>query len=93
MGASSSRSQSCSSSRPRSAGSPASSASSTSRARGAASTCARSQRLGGLTIFLGIFVPALAFIDLTPEYRGILLGAALATTIGVVDDFRGLRGG
>ena len=47
-------------------------------------------RLGGLAIFLGIFVPALAFIDLTPEYRGILLGAALATTIGVVDDFRGL---
>ena len=47
-------------------------------------------RLGGLAIFLGIFVPALAFIDLTPEFRGILLGAAVATTIGMVDDFRGL---
>jgi UDP-GlcNAc:undecaprenyl-phosphate GlcNAc-1-phosphate transferase len=48
-------------------------------------------RLGGLAIFLGMFVPALAFLELTPPYRGILLGAALATTVGVVDDFRGLR--
>lgn len=47
-------------------------------------------RLGGLGIFLGLFVPALAFLDLTGPYRGILLGAALATTIGMVDDFRGL---
>ena len=47
-------------------------------------------RLGGLAIFLGLFVPALAFLELTPAYRGILLGAALATTIGIVDDFRGL---
>ena len=71
-------------------GSRASSASSTSRTRSAASTCAPVPRLGGLAIFLGIFVPALAFIDLTPEFRGILLGAAVATTIGMVDDFRGL---
>jgi UDP-GlcNAc:undecaprenyl-phosphate/decaprenyl-phosphate GlcNAc-1-phosphate transferase len=47
-------------------------------------------RLGGLGIFLGLFVPALAFLDLSGPYRGILLGAAFATTIGMVDDFRGL---
>jgi len=47
-------------------------------------------RLGGLALFLGLFVPALAFLDLTGPYRGILLGAALATTVGIVDDFRGL---
>ena len=47
-------------------------------------------RLGGLALFLGLFIPALAFLDLTRPYRGILLGAALATTIGMVDDFRGL---
>jgi UDP-GlcNAc:undecaprenyl-phosphate/decaprenyl-phosphate GlcNAc-1-phosphate transferase len=47
-------------------------------------------RLGGLGIFLGIFVPALAFLDLGGPYRGILLGAAVATTVGLVDDFRGL---
>jgi UDP-GlcNAc:undecaprenyl-phosphate/decaprenyl-phosphate GlcNAc-1-phosphate transferase len=47
-------------------------------------------RLGGLALFLGLFVPALAFLELAQPYRGILLGAALATTIGMVDDFRGL---
>jgi UDP-GlcNAc:undecaprenyl-phosphate/decaprenyl-phosphate GlcNAc-1-phosphate transferase len=48
-------------------------------------------RLGGLALFLGIFVPALAFLDLGRETRGILVGAAVATTVGAVDDFRGLR--
>src|SRR5947209_6672531 len=48
-------------------------------------------RLGGLALFLGIFVPALAFLDLGGETRGLLLGAAVATTVGAVDDFRGLR--
>src|SRR5881275_772065 len=48
-------------------------------------------RLGGLALFFGIFVPALAFLDLSGETRGLLLGAAVATTVGAVDDFRGLR--
>jgi UDP-GlcNAc:undecaprenyl-phosphate GlcNAc-1-phosphate transferase len=48
-------------------------------------------RLGGLALFLGIFVPALAFLPLGGEMRGILLGAAVATTVGAIDDFRGLR--
>jgi UDP-GlcNAc:undecaprenyl-phosphate/decaprenyl-phosphate GlcNAc-1-phosphate transferase len=47
-------------------------------------------RLGGLAIFLGILVPALAFLDLSGESRGVLLGAAVATVLGAVDDFRGL---
>jgi UDP-GlcNAc:undecaprenyl-phosphate GlcNAc-1-phosphate transferase len=47
-------------------------------------------RLGGVALFLGIFIPALAFLELNDPYRGILLGAALATTVGMVDDFRGL---
>jgi UDP-GlcNAc:undecaprenyl-phosphate GlcNAc-1-phosphate transferase len=47
-------------------------------------------RLGGVALFLGIFIPALAFLQLGGAYRGILLGAALATTVGMVDDFRGL---
>jgi UDP-GlcNAc:undecaprenyl-phosphate GlcNAc-1-phosphate transferase len=47
-------------------------------------------RLGGLAIFLGIVVPALAFLDLSGESRGVLLGAATATVVGAVDDFRGL---
>jgi UDP-GlcNAc:undecaprenyl-phosphate/decaprenyl-phosphate GlcNAc-1-phosphate transferase len=48
-------------------------------------------RLGGLALFLGIFVPSLAFLPLGGEMRGVLLGAAVATTVGAVDDFRGLR--
>ncbi len=48
-------------------------------------------RLGGLALFLGIFVPALAFLPLGGEMRGVLLGAAVATTVGAIDDFRGLR--
>lgn len=47
-------------------------------------------RLGGLAIFLGIVVPSLAFLDLSSETRGVLLGAAVATVVGAVDDFRGL---
>jgi UDP-GlcNAc:undecaprenyl-phosphate/decaprenyl-phosphate GlcNAc-1-phosphate transferase len=48
-------------------------------------------RLGGVALFLGIFVPALAFLHLGHETRGLLLGAAVAVTVGAVDDFRGLR--
>lgn len=48
-------------------------------------------RLGGVALFLGIFVPALAFLPLNRETRGLLLGAAVAVTVGAVDDFRGLR--
>jgi UDP-GlcNAc:undecaprenyl-phosphate GlcNAc-1-phosphate transferase len=48
-------------------------------------------RLGGIALLLGIFVPALAFMELDGPYRGILLGAAVATCVGVVDDFRGLH--
>jgi UDP-GlcNAc:undecaprenyl-phosphate/decaprenyl-phosphate GlcNAc-1-phosphate transferase len=47
-------------------------------------------RLGGIALLLGVFVPALAFLPLDGPYRGILLGAAVATTVGAIDDFRGL---
>jgi UDP-GlcNAc:undecaprenyl-phosphate GlcNAc-1-phosphate transferase len=48
-------------------------------------------RLGGVALFFGIIVPALAFLDFGREARGLLLGAAVATTVGAIDDFRGLR--
>jgi UDP-GlcNAc:undecaprenyl-phosphate/decaprenyl-phosphate GlcNAc-1-phosphate transferase len=47
-------------------------------------------RLGGLALFLGMLVPALAFLHVGPQTRGLLLGAAVAVTVGIVDDFRGL---
>ena len=39
-------------------------------------------RLGGLALFLGIFVPALAFLPFGRDTRGLLLGAAVAVTVG-----------
>ena len=47
-------------------------------------------RLGGLALFLGILVPSLAFLPIHGETRGLLLGAAVAVTVGAIDDFRGL---
>src|ERR1700756_3930485 len=47
-------------------------------------------RLGGLALFLGILVPSLAFLPLGHQTRGLLLGAAVALTVGMIDDFRGL---
>ena len=47
-------------------------------------------RLGGLALFMGIFVPAIAFLRLGHETRGLLIGAAVATIVGAVDDVRGL---
>jgi len=48
-------------------------------------------RLGGVALFLGVLVPSLAFLPLGPELRGIVLGAAVATTVGAIDDFRQLN--
>jgi UDP-GlcNAc:undecaprenyl-phosphate GlcNAc-1-phosphate transferase len=48
-------------------------------------------RLGGIALFLGIFVPSLAFLQIGRENRGLLLGAAVAVTVGAIDDYRGLR--
>jgi UDP-GlcNAc:undecaprenyl-phosphate/decaprenyl-phosphate GlcNAc-1-phosphate transferase len=47
-------------------------------------------RLGGLALFFGVLVPALAFLEIGREARGLLLGATIATTVGAIDDFRGL---
>jgi UDP-GlcNAc:undecaprenyl-phosphate/decaprenyl-phosphate GlcNAc-1-phosphate transferase len=47
-------------------------------------------RLGGLALFLGILVPSLAFLPIEREMRGLLLGAAVATMVGALDDARGL---
>src|SRR6266702_1231096 len=47
-------------------------------------------RLGGIGLFLGMLVPALAFLHVGHQTRGLLLGASIAVTVGIVDDFRGL---
>ena len=48
-------------------------------------------RLGGVALFLGILVPSLAFLPLGGDLRGVVLGAAVATTVGAIDDFRHLH--
>ena len=48
-------------------------------------------RLGGIALFFGIFVPALAFLPLGHTTRGLLIGAAVATMVGAIDDTRGLE--
>lgn len=47
--------------------------------------------LGGLALLLAFVVPALAFLDLNDRYRGILIGAVIATGVGLLDDLIGLR--
>src|SRR3954463_11850754 len=48
-------------------------------------------RLGGIALFFGILIPSLAFLPLGGELRGVVLGAAVATTVGAIDDFRRLN--
>lgn len=43
-------------------------------------------RGGGLAIFAGIFVACLIFIPLDKHLTGILIGAAILTVMGIVDD-------
>lgn len=43
-------------------------------------------RLGGLAIFIGFIVSILLFTEITPQMRGILLGAVIIVVLGVVDD-------
>jgi UDP-GlcNAc:undecaprenyl-phosphate/decaprenyl-phosphate GlcNAc-1-phosphate transferase len=47
-------------------------------------------RLGGLAMFIGVIVPSVAFLPLTGAMKGIVLGAAVATIVGAIDDFRRL---
>jgi len=47
-------------------------------------------RIGGLAIVAGILIPLAAFIGLEGAYAGILIGAACAAALGLVDDIRGL---
>lgn len=43
-------------------------------------------RAGGLAIFLGVLITSLAFLPLDKHLRGILLGAVVIVTVGLLDD-------
>jgi UDP-GlcNAc:undecaprenyl-phosphate GlcNAc-1-phosphate transferase len=49
--------------------------------------------LGGLAIFAGTLIAALAFMPDSERARGILMGAALITIVGAIDDVRDLPPG
>ena len=50
-------------------------------------------RLGGLAIFLGCVISILLFAELTSQLRGILIGATIIVSVGIVDDVRPLGAG
>ena len=43
-------------------------------------------RLGGLAIFVGFMISAIIFSEITPQIRGVLIGAVVIVIIGVFDD-------
>ena len=47
-------------------------------------------RLGGLAIFIGFLFSVTLLADISVEVRGILLGAVIIVTLGVIDDIRPL---
>jgi UDP-GlcNAc:undecaprenyl-phosphate GlcNAc-1-phosphate transferase len=49
--------------------------------------------LGGIAIFAGTLIAALAFMPDSERTRGILIGAALITIVGAIDDLRDLPPG
>lgn len=48
-------------------------------------------RMGGLAIFYGFIVSSVCFCDMDKGVRGILIGAAIITLLGVLDDIYQLR--
>jgi len=48
-------------------------------------------RLGGLAIFIGFILSVVIFAEIDREVQGVLLGALVIVTIGVVDDIIQLR--
>lgn len=46
-------------------------------------------RLGGIAIFFGFIIPALMFLELSQQMKGVLIGASVITMFGAVDDLRG----
>ena len=47
-------------------------------------------RLGGLAIFIGFVLSVVIFADITRQIQGMLIGAVLIVTIGVIDDIKPL---
>lgn len=47
-------------------------------------------RMGGLAVYLAFVAAVLLFRELTPQVRGLLVGATIIVLVGMLDDTRGL---
>ena len=47
-------------------------------------------RMGGLAIFFGFLLSTLLFVEITPQMRGMLLGAVVIVVLGIFDDIYAL---
>lgn len=50
-------------------------------------------RMGGLAIFFGFLISALIFVQITPQLRGMMLGAVIIVVLGIFDDIYSLKAG
>ena len=48
-------------------------------------------RMGGLAIFFGFMASTLFFVEMTPQIRGMLLGAVIIVVLGIFDDIYALK--
>ncbi|WP_051412048.1 glycosyltransferase family 4 protein [Halonatronum saccharophilum] len=48
-------------------------------------------RLGGLAIYISFLVNSLVFLELSSEFRAILLGSVVILVIGLIDDIKGMK--
>ena len=48
-------------------------------------------RMGGLAIFFGFIASTLLFVAMTPQIRGMLLGAVIIVVLGIFDDIYSLK--
>ena len=61
------------------------------RASATRETVSYTHLMGGLAIFLGFLLSVLLFANITPQVRGILLGAILIVVVGAIDDVMNLN--
>ena len=47
-------------------------------------------RMGGLAIFFGFILSALLYVQMTPQFRGMLLGGVIIVVLGIFDDIYAL---
>ena len=47
-------------------------------------------RMGGLAIFFGFILSVLLYVEMTPQFRGMLLGGVIIVVLGIFDDIYAL---